>query len=143
MNPSNEIKEANAAFEALLVKFDQTDSTLVITASARDSNLRDVLMHLVRWQELLEARLRETGKSLLPEGYTWDNFQELNQVFHDEGQDKSFEATLARFKSNHKNLVSLFENLEDTRAAEVSEDFALITYKHYPWAVDMIDQSTK
>ncbi len=51
----------------------------------RDKNLRDVIMHLVRWQKLLLTWVANnmngmTVQFLLP-GYTWKTYGDMNRLF--------------------------------------------------------------
>lgn len=141
MNKTEEINKANEALKNVLVKLDETDKNLVITAHERDNNLRDVMMHLVKWQERLLVVLENPEANFLPDGYSWDNYQALNQKFFDEAQTVKFDEAVEQFKANNEKIVTLFADLTDENAAKLADNFALITYKHYPWAIDMIEKS--
>ena len=137
MDKANDIVEAKKSLNKVLQVLEATNKELIITASVRDHNLRDIVMHLVKWQEIL----KDKNEQLLPEGYSWDNFQALNQVFHDEAQSISYDDAIEALKKNNDKIISLYENLNDERSEEIADNFALITYKHYPWLIDMIEKS--
>ncbi|WP_254259881.1 ClbS/DfsB family four-helix bundle protein [Listeria fleischmannii] len=51
----------------------------------RDKNIRDVLIHLYEWQQLLlkwvEANVEGERKPFLKEGYNWKTYGAMNQLF--------------------------------------------------------------
>ncbi|GFH39701.1 ClbS/DfsB family four-helix bundle protein [Lactococcus insecticola] len=138
------ISASNASLEKLLDVIAATDEAKAITASERDNVPRDSLMHLVKWQELLINLLENPAADLMPEGYSWDNFQELNQAFFETAQTVSYEAAISQLKVNHEKAVQLFKSdlSNDKFDAETLENltktFELITTNHYPWGVEML-----
>ncbi|MDE5962958.1 MAG: ClbS/DfsB family four-helix bundle protein [Alistipes sp.] len=94
----------------------------------RDKNLRDVLIHLVRWQELLLAWVRNntagSAAPFLPASYTWKTYGEMNIRFWEECQHVSPDDALAQFHDCHKQLLELI-------AAFTNEE--LFTKSHYYW----------
>ena len=60
---------------------------------ARDKNLRDVMVHLYEWHQLLinfvEKNKRGEKTSFLPSPYNWKNYGEMNYNFQINGQKKS------------------------------------------------------
>ena len=141
MNKTEEIEKTDLALQNVLAALDAADKDLVITAHERDDNLRDVVMHLVRWQELLINVLENPSADLLPDGYSWDTYKDLNQVFHDESQSISYEDAVSQLEANNDKIVALYVLLSDADAEKLADNFSMLTYRHYPWAIDMIEQS--
>ncbi|WP_340641288.1 ClbS/DfsB family four-helix bundle protein [Lactococcus lactis] len=59
---------------------------------ARDKNLRDVMVHLYEWHQLLinfvEKNKRGEKTPFLPSPYNWKNYGEMNDNFQINGQKK-------------------------------------------------------
>ena len=57
----------------------------------RDKNLRDVLIHLYEWHQLLldwvTSNLRGEDKPFIPKPYNWKNYGQLNQFFLGEASE--------------------------------------------------------
>lgn len=51
----------------------------------RDKNLRDVLVHLYEWHQLLldwiSSNMKGENKAFLPETYNWKNYGKMNEFF--------------------------------------------------------------
>lgn len=94
----------------------------------RDRNLRDVLMHLYEWHQLLlnwlKNRDNEQKRPFLPEGYNWQTYGAMNVAFWEKNQDVSEEEALAKFKASHQQAM---------RALETFSDEELFTKSFYPW----------
>jgi len=94
----------------------------------RDRNVRDVLVHLHEWHEMLlrwvDVNLRGGAAPFLPEGYTWANYAGLNVAVRDRHADTSLEGAVALVKQSRGRVRELIE-------ARTDEE--LFTKKHYSW----------
>lgn len=94
----------------------------------RDKNLRDVLMHLTEWHELLlkwiENREDGSNKPFLMEGYNWKTYGDMNIIFFERCQKLSEEEALERFKASHKKVMEALETFSQEE---------LFTNTFYPW----------
>lgn len=94
----------------------------------RDKNLRDVLMHLVEWHNLLLEWIknRENGsnKPFLMEGYNWKTYGDMNIVFYNRAQNVTEEEALEKFKESHAKIM---------KAIDTFSQEELFTNTYYPW----------
>ena len=94
----------------------------------RDKNLRDVLVHLHEWHELLinwaVPNSNGANKPFLPEPYTWKTYGDMNMEFWKKHQNTSYDEAVKMLNASHKNAISLIESFSDEE---------LFTKKYYPW----------
>lgn len=95
---------------------------------ARDKNLRDVLVHLYEWHELLmkwiKSNLSGKKQSLIPEPYTWKTYGEMNVEFFKKHQRTSLEDAIKILKKSHKKTIAVIQDFSNTE---------LFTKKYYSW----------
>ena len=76
----------------------------------RDKNLRDVLVHLYEWHQLLlhwvESNQRGEAKPFLPEPYNWKTYGKMNVEFWRKHQSVSYEESKKMLFSSHKQTYS-------------------------------------
>lgn len=140
-NKGELIQVANTNYEKLLTMIEKrsdAEKTMAYDFSSdekkkeahwkRDSNLRDVLMHLNEWHLLLLDWLknRESGsnKPFLMEGYNWKTYGDMNMVFYERCQSLSEEEALSRFKDSHKKVMEALDTFSQEE---------LFTNTYYPW----------
>ncbi|MDE1549269.1 ClbS/DfsB family four-helix bundle protein [Jeotgalibaca caeni] len=124
----------------------------------RDKNLRDVLIHLYEWHQLLLdwVRANQNGekKSFLPEPYTWKNYVELNLKFGEKHQSTSFEEAYKRWTSSHQEVMHLAETFSDdelfekkyftwTGTTSLGSYFVSSVPSHYEWAIKKLKKQMK
>ena len=94
----------------------------------RDKNLRDVLVHLWEWHQLLlnfvKANTSGDSEPFLPAPYTWKTYQDMNVGFWKKHQDTSYEDSKKMFKQSHSKVMEMIETFSDTE---------LFEKKHFPW----------
>ena len=94
----------------------------------RDKNLRDILVHLYEWHELLlnwaVPNSNGASKPFLPEPYTWKTYGDMNVEFWNKHQNTTYEKAAEMLKTSHNNVLSLIETFSDEE---------LFTKKYYPW----------
>lgn len=116
----------------------------------RDKNLRDVLVHLYEWHELLlnwiNANNKGEEKPFLPEPYTWKNYGDMNVEFWKKHQNTPLSKAKEILKDSHSKVIDLIGTFSNDELF-VKKHFAwtgttnLGTYcisaapSHYDWAI--------
>ena len=94
----------------------------------RDKNLRDVLVHLFEWHQLLVTWVSENieGNEIpfLPEPYTWKNYGDMNLEFWKKHQNTSFKEAKKALNISHGAVLFIVDSFSDTE---------LFEKKHFPW----------
>lgn len=119
----------------------------------RDQNLRDVIVHLYEWHQLLlnwvDRNTRGIASSFLPEPYNWKNYSKMNEVFWDKHQTTSLKDSLELFVSSHKSVINLINQFSDqelfsksglqwTGSSTLGSYCKSATASHYDWAIKKI-----
>lgn len=95
---------------------------------SRDKNLRDVLVHLHEWHELLlnwaVPNSNGANKPFLPAPYTWKTYGDMNVEFWGKHQSTTYDKAVEMLNSSHKNVLSLIETFSNEE---------LFIKKYYPW----------
>jgi len=94
----------------------------------RDKNLRDVLVHLYEWHQLLlnwvAANQNGEAKPFLPEPYNWKTYGMMNAEFWSRHQSTTYADAKKLLNDSHKNALDLMKPLSGE---------ALFTKKYFPW----------
>ncbi|RVU97151.1 DfsB family protein [Coriobacteriales bacterium OH1046] len=116
----------------------------------RDKDLRDVLVHLYEWHQLLlawvAANTAGDRKPFLPEPYTWRTYGQMNVGFWEKHQTTSLEEAEKLLEGSHGAVVELAEGFSDeelfgkgafdwTGATTLGSYFVSVTSSHYDWAL--------
>lgn len=124
----------------------------------RDKNLRDVLIHLHEWHNLMLEWVanNKTGvaKPFLMEGYNWKTYGEMNLVFWKRNQTVSQEEALEQLKLSHKKIMSEIEKFTNEElfqknvydwvgGSTLGSYFVSVTSSHYDWAMKKIKAHRK
>jgi hypothetical protein len=119
----------------------------------RDKNLRDVLVHLYEWHQLLlewtAAGLADKPRPFLPEPYTWKTYGQMNVGFWEKHQSTSYDDAVAMVRASHADVVALIESFSDeelfvkkhfswTGTTSVGAYCISATASHYDWAMKKI-----
>lgn len=124
----------------------------------RDKNLRDVIMHLVRWQELILVWVANNMKGmtvqfLLP-GYTWKTYGDMNLRFWEECQEIAIDDAMRQLQESHKQVLEQAERFTDkelfdkahynwTGTTSLGSYFISTTSAHYDWALKKLKAHRK
>ena len=104
------------------------DPKLKETHWKRDKNLRDVLVHLYEWHQLLlrwtESNLNGANESFLPSPYNWKNYGDMNVEFWRKHQTTAYDDAVSMLCDSHNKVMALIESLTDNE---------LFEKKHFPW----------
>lgn len=116
----------------------------------RDKNLRDVLIHLYEWHQLLlnwvQANKSGDSKPFLPAPYNWKSYGEMNVEFWKKHQGTSPEEARELFESSHAEVLKLGETFSNEElfskgayqwvgGSTLGSYFVSATASHYDWAL--------
>lgn len=94
----------------------------------RDRNLRDVLIHLYEWHQLLnnwiEANMAGDNQPFLPAPYNWKTYGEMNIAFWQKHQSTSLSQASQLVKQSHDAALSCVQPFSDE---------ALFTKGYFAW----------
>jgi hypothetical protein len=94
----------------------------------RDKNMRDVLVHLYEWHQLLltwvTANIDGNNKPFLLAPYTWKSYGDMNVGFWEKHQSTTYEDAESMLKDSHAKVMALIEFLSNEE---------LFEKKHFPW----------
>lgn len=125
---------------------------------SRDKNLRDVLVHLYEWHQLLinwiNANTNGDRKPFLPEAYNWKTYPLMNIVFKEKHQNTPLTEAMVNLKESHQEVMSLIETFSNdelfakgifdwTGTTTLGSYCVSATASHYDWAIKKIKLHTK
>lgn len=125
----------------------------------RDRNIRDVLIHLYEWHQLLLTFIAENQKSeqvvpFLPSPYNWKNYGEMNLVFWEKHQTTELADAKKMLAESHQALMDLVATFSEeelftkkyfswTGSTSLGSYCASSMSSHYEWALKKIRQYKK
>lgn len=125
----------------------------------RDKNIRDILIHLYEWHQLVinwvnVNRKNEGVVPFLPAPYTWKSYGGMNIGFWEKHQATTYEESKQMLSASHKNVIDLIESFSDdelfTKACfkwsgttSVGSYLVSATSSHYDWAMKKIKRQIK
>ena len=94
----------------------------------RDKNIRDVLIHLYEWHQLLlnweKSNLQGVPCEFLRAGFNWKTYPQMNIEFWQEHQKTGLDEAKKMLQKSHQQVLKII--------AAHSED-ELFVKKYYPW----------
>ena len=124
----------------------------------RDKNLRDVLIHLYEWHQLLlhwvQANKSGENKPFIPAPYNWKTYGDMNVEFWKNHQNTSLEEATALLKKSHEEVMRLAETFSDEElfskgaykwvgGSTLGSYFVSVTASHYDWAMKKLKAHKK
>lgn len=124
----------------------------------RDKNIRDVLVHLYEWHQLLIkwVHSNQAGNSVnfLPEPYNWKTYPQMNIKFWEKHQDTSLDKAIALFEKSHSDTMTLIDTFSNeqlftnkyfiwTGTTSLGSYCVSATSSHYDWAMKKIQKHKK
>lgn len=124
----------------------------------RDKNVRDILIHLHEWHNLMlewvtnnKAGVR---KLFLMEGYNWKSYGEMNIVFWKRNQTVSLDMALQKLKKSHNEIINMIQSMSNDElfqknvyewvgGSTIGSYFISVTSSHYDWAIKKIKAHIK
>jgi hypothetical protein len=120
---------------------------------ARDNNLRDVLVHLYEWHQLLlnwvKANKSGEAKPFLLEPYNWKTYGDMNVEFWKKHQNTPYDKSKEIVKESHSKVMTLIETFSNdelfakgsfswTGGSTLGSYCVSATASHYDWAMQKI-----
>jgi len=124
----------------------------------RDKNLRDILIHLYEWQQLLLKWIITNQKGehvpFLPEPYNWRTYGDMNMMFWEKHQSTAYEDAKRMLMQSHREVISLIEGFSNEELFEkqyfkwsgttnIGSYCISATNSHYDWAIKKIKRQIK
>ena len=124
----------------------------------RDKNLRDVLIHLYEWHQLIlnwvESNQKGEEKPFLPEPYNWRTYGDMNVEFWKKHQNTSLEDATRALEKSHKDVLELAEKFTNEElfsrkvykwvgGSTLGSYFVSATSSHYDWAMKKLKAHKK
>ena len=124
----------------------------------RDKNLRDVLVHLYEWHQLLldwiNANQNGETKPFLPAPYNWKTYGQMNVEFWEKHQDTPLDVAKEMLKNSHADVMKIINKFSDeelftkkyfswTGTSSLGSYCVSATSSHYDWAMKKIKQHIK
>ena len=116
----------------------------------RDKNLRDVLIHLYEWHQLIlnwvNANQNGEPKPFIPSPYNWKTYGDMNVEFWKKHQATSLSKAKDLLEKSHNDVMNLIENFTNeqlfskgfykwTGGTTLGSYFVSSTSSHYDWAM--------
>jgi hypothetical protein len=124
----------------------------------RDKNVRDVLIHLCEWHQLLldwvTANRKGDAKPFLPAPYNWRTYTAMNVEFWKKHQNTPYETSKTMLAESHAKVMLLIETFTEgelfakkhfswTGASTLGSYCISATSTHYAWAMKKIKNHIK
>lgn len=124
----------------------------------RDKNLRDVVIHLYEWQQLLlnwvHTNLNGENKPFIPMPYNWKTYGKMNEAFCEKHQSTSLEAAQSMLQKSHEDVMRLAETFSNEElfhkgiyswvgGSTLGSYFVSTTSSHYEWAMKKLKAHKK
>ena len=119
----------------------------------RDKNLRDVLVHLYEWHQLLlnwvESNINGIAKPFLPEPYNWKTYGQMNVEFWEKHQVTPYDEAKKLLLDSHEKVMVMIEAFSNdelfekkhyswTGTTNIGSYCISATSSHYDWAIKKI-----
>ena len=137
-------KQQNTEFSSEMAAADKE------THWGRDKNVRDVLVHLYEWHQLLlnwiNSNRNGKTKPFLPDPYNWKTYPTMNVEFWKKHQSTPLIEAKKMLTESHKNVMALIDTLSNdelfareafswTGTSTLGAYCVSATSSHYDWAI--------
>lgn len=124
----------------------------------RDKNLRDILVHLYEWHQLLlnwiDSNRNGNHIPFLPEPYNWKTYGDMNMKFWEKHQSTPYEDAKKMLLQSHKEVLAIIEGFSNEELFEkqhfkwsgttnIASYCISATSSHYDWAINKIKRQIK
>lgn len=125
---------------------------------SRDKNLRDVLIHLYEWHQLLlewvQANRNGENKPFIPKPYNWKTYGDMNVEFWKKHQETPLEEAKEMLNQSHEEILNLAETFSNEElfskdvykwvgGSSLGSYFVSATASHYDWAIKKLKAHKK
>lgn len=136
----------------------QFDETKKEAHWKRDKNLRDILIHLYEWHQLLLQWVASNQKGeerpFLPEPYNWRTYGAMNILLWEKHQKTSLEKAQKQLEQSHQEVMQLAETFSNeelftkgvfpwTGNNALGSYFVSTLSSHYQWAIKKLKAHRK
>jgi len=119
----------------------------------RDKNIKDILIHLYEWHQLLlnwiDNNTKGIEKQFLLEGYNWKTYGDMSLEFFKKHQNTSYEEAIKIVEYSHNKVMKLLEKFNDKElftkdsfkwvgGSTLGSYFISTTASHYVWAIKKV-----
>ena len=145
--------------QELRVPFDFADDEKKKEAHwKRDKNLRDILIHLYEWHQLLlnwvQSNQKGDNKPFIPAPYNWKTYGEMNVEFWKKHQNTSLDEAKSMLQKSHAEVMKLAETFSNEElfskgvykwvgGSTLGSYFVSVTASHYDWAMKKLKAHRK
>lgn len=152
----------NEQFEKLwklIGSMPEEEQTAAFSFEDRDRNVRDVLIHLYEWHQLLlnwiTANQNGDAKPFLPEPYNWKTYGDMNvELIWKKHQSTPYERSKELLNESHKKVVETIASFSDeelftkkyftwTGSTSLGSYCVSATASHYDWAMKKLKNHRK
>ena len=124
----------------------------------RDKNLRDILIHLYEWHQLLLRWVwsNQNGdrKPFIPEPYNWKTYGDMNVKFWEKHKYTTLEEAKEMLEKSHKEVLELAYEFSSEQlfskgvfkwvcGSVLVSYFVSVTSSHYDWAMKKLKAHKK
>ncbi len=124
----------------------------------RDKNLRDILVHLYEWHQLLlnwvQSNQNGDNKPFLPKPYNWKTYAKLNEQFWKKHQNTSLDDAKDMLQKSHDEVMKLAETFSNEElfskgvyrwvgGSVLGSYFVSNMSSHYDWALKKLKAHRK
>lgn len=124
----------------------------------RDKNLRDILIHLYEWHQLIlnwvSSNMKGEEKPFLIPPYNWKTYGDMNVEFWKKHQITSLEEADKMYKKSHEEVMNLAKTFSDEElftkdvfpwvgGSTLGSYFVSVTASHYGWAIKKLKAHKK
>ncbi|TYQ17994.1 UNVERIFIED_CONTAM: hypothetical protein Cloal_0390 [Acetivibrio alkalicellulosi] len=124
----------------------------------RDKNLRDVLVHLYEWHQLLlnwvESNQKGERKPFIPAPYNWKTYGQMNEEIWEKHQNTLLINSMELVKQSHASVMKMINDFSDdelftkgsfswTGTSTLGSYCVSATASHYDWAMKKIKAHSK
>ena len=124
----------------------------------RDKNLRDVLIHLYEWHQLLlnwiAANQNGQSQPFIPLPYNWKTYGDMNREFWQKHQQTTLEQAKEMLAQSHQQVLALAEQFSNEElftkgvykwvgGSPLGSYFVSTTSSHYDWAIKKLKAHNK
>lgn len=124
----------------------------------RDKNLRDVLVHLYEWHQLLlnwvKSNQKGEVKPFLPAPYNWKTYMDMNVEFWKKNQETSLENSKKMLEKSHTDVMKMIDRFTSeelftkgvfkwTGTSTLGAYCVSATASHYDWAMKKLKAHVK
>lgn len=142
---------SNMSYEELNTPFDFSNDEKKKEAHwKRDENLKDILIHLYEWHQLIlnwvDSNLKGIEKPFIPAPYNWRTYGDMNVEFWKKHQKTTLEKSKEMFIQSHRKVLDLAKNFTNDElfskgsykwigGSTLGSYFVSATSSHYDWAM--------